>query len=480
MDEHERWIDGLVKMFYGKVVARGQATLGADYIADDLKQNELAWTRWYDAFLNSRERVYHERQPIAEHGHALWPQVRTLIPEVVKNIRIKTINSDPVAGQDLDFEPRLLSDGSSGLPQDIYVIAIGGSRLSRGITVEGLCISYFTRWNPNPTEDTVLQISRWFGYRGEHLGFCRLFTTPAIYEGLQEIHENDHDLRVQLASLMEQKKTPRQAGLILKCNPRSLPTAKIGAGKVYDLRFSPYQMVFRDVEVSQYAEANQNAALELINKVRATRFEEVRNDAGRLRGILSRDWDALDVADILERLQFVRHNPALEGNPAGEFHRRPDGTRERTVGFRTESDPYQVAAYLRQWYAHAQKTRTPAPPLFDVGVTYGDERVDTAPFDFPLVDREITANDKLIGQWTGRSANWRGDALFDNPDERLLFAGSMLRGSGLKGLLLLHVIHKAGKGRAGRGKQRVDHTITFGISIPDSGPAFKRVTVTPS
>src|SRR4029079_13705484 len=125
----------------------------------------------------------------------------------------KIINNDTVVCQDLDFAPRLMEDGSMGLPPDVYVIAIGGSKLSRGITVEGLGITYFTRWTPSPTDDTVLQISRWFGYRGPYLAFCRLFTTLDIYESLQEIHENDHDLRIQLFKLMAEKKTPRQAGV---------------------------------------------------------------------------------------------------------------------------------------------------------------------------------------------------------------------------------------------------------------------------
>jgi hypothetical protein len=480
MDEHERWLDGLVKAFDGSVVSRGRGVLGHDRFERELSQNEGVWEEWYTRFLRSRERLYLERTPIEPQRHATWAQVKALIPTVVRNIQVKTINSDPVAGQDLDFEPRLMSDGKKALPQDIYVIAIGGSRLSRGITVEGLCISYFTRWNPSPTEDSVLQISRWFGYRGDHLAFCRLFTTLDIYEGLQEIHENDHDLRIQLATLMQERNTPRQAGLILKCNPRSLPTAKIGVGKVYELRFSPYQIVFRDVEVGDLALANQEMAVDLVSRIRSLNCEDVLNDAGKKRGFMSRDWDPMVIAATLDGLRFARHNPPLQGNPAGEFHKYPDADRPRVVGFRTESDPYQVAAYLRQWRSHAEARGEAGPPLFDVGVTFGEEAIDCAPFDFPLLNREITSEAKLIGQWTGRGQNWRGDALFDGPDRRLLFAGSMLRGTGLKGLLLLHVIHKNAVGRAGRGKRRENHTVTLGISIPQGGPPFKRVTVVPS
>lgn len=477
MEEHDRWRQGIVKMFGG---APDSDRISLEGVEKDLAQDEKAWERWYREFFASRERLYTERPPLCAQAHATWAMVRELIPDVVRSTRLKAINSDPVIGQDLDYSPRLMRDGSVGLPQDVYVIAIGGARLSRGITLEGLCISYFTRWTPNPTEDTELQISRWFGYRGRHLGFCRLFTTLDIYENLLEMNENDKDLRLQLFELMKQRKTPRQAGLILMSNPRSLPTAKLGAGTLFDLAFSPFQSVFRDVETGPLSGGNQDSALRFIEKVMARAPEAVENDVGRRRGYISRDWNALEVAEELEALEYWRHNPGLEGNPAGQFHRRPNEGRPKSSAFRHQFDPYQVAAYLRQWQAQADAGNGPAPPKFNVGFAYGEESNGTAPFKYPLLNREITGADKLIGQWTGRSALWRGDALFDNPDRRLLRDRSALRELGLSGLLLLYVVHKEAKGRGGRGKKRDVHTVTLGISIPAGGPAFRRVTVKPS
>jgi hypothetical protein len=477
MGEHERWMKGILNIFGG---TPGLDCLGLDGIEQDLASNEPAWKDWYQTFLSARERVYTERPPPDVYGHASWAQVRNLIHDVVKQTKIKAINSDPVLGHDLDYSPRLMRDGSIEPPQDTFVIAIGGARLSRGITLEGLCITYFTRWTPNPTEDTVLQISRWFGFRGTHLPFCRLFTSLDIYENLQEMNDNDSDLRLQLFQLMTERKTPRQAGLVLRSNPRSLPTAKLGVGTLFDLSFSPFQTVFRDVETGLLSDKNQVAALRFIEKVRARQPEVIENDTGRARGYISRNWTSDEVADALDSLEYTLHNPGLEGNPAGEFHKPPNDTRTTTTAFRYLSDPYQVAAYLRQWKSHADATGGDRPPLFNVGFAYGEQNQECAPFDFPLLSREISQADKLIGQWTGRSAVWRGDALFDNPNRRLLRSGSVLRGSGLSGLLLLYIIHKEATGRAGRGKRRRVHTVTFGISVPSGGPAFRRVTIKPS
>jgi Z1 domain-containing protein len=477
--EHGRILNGLAELFGGARQADGAFTINADRIQLDVERNPEGWRAWYEKFSQSRERLYLERPSPRSECLVTWDKILELLPAVATRVRIKAINSDPQLGQELDYSPRLMKDGSQQAPSDIYVIAVGGAKLSRGLTLEGLSISYFTRWTPNPTDDTILQISRWFGYRGSHLAFCRLFTTSAIHESLCEIHENDNDLRFQLAHLMAEHKTPRQAGLILKCNPRALPTSKIGSGRIFDLRFSPYQAVFAHLESSELAGQNELAALRFIGRVRARHCERVFTAQGSLRGEISRDWSAVEVADALDLFALSYHNPSLAGNPTAPFHRRPDETRPTRSALRFRSDPYQVAAYLREWVDQAQRGAANEPPKFDVGFARGQLTDDIQPFDYPLIDRVVTKEGKLIGQWTGRSSGWRGDALFDEPDARLLLARSTLRGRGLKGLLLLYVIHKTARGREGRGDIRRSHTPTFGISIPEGGPSLRRVTVIP-
>lgn len=480
MDEHERTIKGLAALWGNEPQSDGTVSLNLEKILGDLDLNKTQWQEWFSELSYTRERLYSERPSDRPNRFASWAKVCDLIPEVVRNVRIKAINSDPVVGQNLDYSLQLMEDGSKRPPTDIYVIVVGGSRLSRGITLEGLCVSYFTRWVPNPTEDTVLQISRWFGYRGTHLEFVRLFTTLGIYEALTEIHENDRDLRFQLAELMSRKQTPRNAGMVLRCSPRALPTGKLGVGRVYDLKFSPYQTVFRSVEIGSLGQKNQCAAIEFVQVVRSREAEYVNTDVGHRRGMISRGWTALEVADALDSFQYEFHNPLLAGNPAGVFHRSPDSERAGLSSLAYRSDPYQVAAYLREWTSMARDGTTAAPPLFDVGFAYGERSIDTKPFDFQLLDRTITAEGKLVGEWTGRSGGWRGDSLFDSPDPNLLVAGSSLRGIGLRGLLLLYVIHKDGTGRQQQGISRQTHTVTFGISIPSGGPEMRRIAVKPS
>jgi hypothetical protein len=207
--EHVRWARSIQQRFGGEALPDNSFRFDAPRVMTEIDEDEGSWRKWFDSFLSSRERVYAERPHEEVHRFVTWTQVKAKMATVLDNVRLRIVNSDPGAGSALDFERRVSSDGAEVPPSDIYTIIVGGARLSRGLTIEGLCIAYFTRWNPSPTEDTVLQLSRWFGYRGLHLEFCRIFTTAHIYRSLREIHRNDTDLRYQLAELMVDHKNRR-------------------------------------------------------------------------------------------------------------------------------------------------------------------------------------------------------------------------------------------------------------------------------
>jgi len=74
-------------------------------------------------------------------------------------------------------------------------ILIGGNRLGRGVTIEGLMITYYGRDAKQKTMDTVHQHARMFGYRKELLDVTRLFLPEHILEDFRAIHESDEGMR---------------------------------------------------------------------------------------------------------------------------------------------------------------------------------------------------------------------------------------------------------------------------------------------
>ena len=112
-----------------------------------------------------------------------WQDILPLIPDVVTDIEVKTING--TAKDALDYAER----EKTGLT----VIAIGGDKLSRGLTLEGLCVSYFLR--ASRMYDTLMQMGRWFGYRQGYVDLCRLYTTRDLADWFRHITEAADDLR---------------------------------------------------------------------------------------------------------------------------------------------------------------------------------------------------------------------------------------------------------------------------------------------
>jgi hypothetical protein len=478
-EDHVLWLRGIQELLSGRGQPDKTVRPGGEALNQDIQADEAPWRAWYDRFAVSRERIYLERPHASVQRAVSWAQVKQLLPEVFDNTKVKVVNSDEAIGTSLDFNPRMTESGELLPPQDQYVIVVGGAKLSRGLTVEGLCISYFTRWTPNPTEDTVLQLSRWFGYRGSYLEFCRVFCSLGVYQELRQMSDNDVALRYQLAALMSEGKPLGDAILVIRANSRAFPTGKMGDAIITEITFSPCAALLPCVECGSLSESNEQAALRMMRAIRGRNVEEVRTLGGVKRGFLSRGWSAAEIADILDVFEYTSHNPDCARTPLPSFYRQPSTTRGISTLLPASSDPYQIAAYLRAWAAGEQRPRLPAP-VFNVGVAYGEIRSDCQPFDFPLLNRLITHNDRVLGGFTGRSANWPGDAFFDQPPAHLRITGSLQRREGADGLLLFYVLHKNGRGRSGRGKIRQYHTPALAVSIPAGGPAYRRVVVAPA
>ncbi|UGT42000.1 Z1 domain-containing protein [Nocardia yamanashiensis] len=67
----------------------------------------------------------------------------------------------------------------------IWKILIGGQKLSRGFTVEGLTVSYFRRRSTNAS--ALMQMGRWFGFRNGYRDLVRLYIGREEEHGKQDI-----------------------------------------------------------------------------------------------------------------------------------------------------------------------------------------------------------------------------------------------------------------------------------------------------
>src|ERR1044072_7607406 len=154
-----------------------------------------------------------------------WDEISTYLPNAVQNISVKAINS--ATGDKLEY-----NDVSSR-----KYIAIGGNRLSRGFTLEGLTINYFHR--DTNYYDTLLQMGRWFGYRPGYIDACRLFIDFDTEEKYNFITAALTELEEQIENMELQRKQPKDFELRIRKHPDVLKITRPAILKnAKELRYS--------------------------------------------------------------------------------------------------------------------------------------------------------------------------------------------------------------------------------------------------
>ena len=100
------------------------------------------------------------------------------------------------------------------------VIAVGGNSLSRGLTLEGLCVSYFYR--NTMMYDTLLQMGRWFGYRNNYDDLFKIWMGEDAVGWYAYITDAFNELKNELRNMARQNMTPEEFGLKVRQDPGAL------------------------------------------------------------------------------------------------------------------------------------------------------------------------------------------------------------------------------------------------------------------
>jgi len=111
-------------------------------------------------------------------------------------------------------------DYSSHKENGLNVIVIGGHKLSRGLTLEGLSISYFAR--NSKAYDTLMQMCRWFGYRPTYKDLCRLYLPIESLEWYSFISSAIKELYGELDLMSKAEKRPMDFGLKVREHPGAM------------------------------------------------------------------------------------------------------------------------------------------------------------------------------------------------------------------------------------------------------------------
>jgi hypothetical protein len=103
-------------------------------------------------------------------------------------------------------------------------IVIGGNVLSRGLTLEGLMVSYYAR--RVKSYDTLLQMGRWFGYRPGYEDLIRVWMTTELFDWFRDIARVETEIRLDIARYCEEGLTPLEATIRIRTHSSLLVTAR--------------------------------------------------------------------------------------------------------------------------------------------------------------------------------------------------------------------------------------------------------------
>lgn len=303
VDVHDR-IHAQVERYLDDVRAR---ISGAD--AETLAEFEAMWRDDFVATTGAIADTVFARGIV----HVEWSDVLRCLADSSDRIQVVVANGRSKAS--LDYE-RYRDTGLS-------VIAIGGDKLSRGLTLEGLTVSYFLRVSKQ--YDSLLQMGRWFGYRRGFADICRLYTTGDMEDWFRHVATANQELRAELAHMRVMLQTPKDYGLrveahsimgVTAANKRrhasERRTGFAGEGKVQTVMHVDRQPLEQNAILTEQF-------IELLGQEK--RSPRRPGGTSTAAGCLWRDVPGRHVADYLAGLSFPSENVEIESGQLAAYVR---------------------------------------------------------------------------------------------------------------------------------------------------------------
>jgi hypothetical protein len=180
-------------------------------------RDEFRYQRSLGILQRLHDRWELEFRPVTLESHesldASFNEIEPFINPFFEAVQIKVINSN--SGEVLDYEREPY----------LKAIAVGGNRLSRGLTLEGLLTSYFFR--STAMYDTLMQMGRWFGFRGGYEDLTRIYMTSDLSSWFSDLALVEYELRQDIRMYETLNVTPLELGTRILRHPGMLVTSKL-------------------------------------------------------------------------------------------------------------------------------------------------------------------------------------------------------------------------------------------------------------
>lgn len=280
----------------------------AENKSDEIDNIAFLKAVWIKHYLS--EKAGSEGSPMPWHKFLSEHLFASVAPIVVRSVNQKSSSTG------LDY----YSHKAEGL----RVIAVGGNSLSRGLTLEGLCVSYFYR--RSLMYDTLLQMGRWFGYRPGYDDLFKIWISIEAIDWYGYITAAAEELKREIVRMRDANLTPMEFGLKVRQDPASLIVTARNKMRSATLVSRPITISGRLLETPRLrTDANILAANERVFK------EFVRNLSSIGQRIIREDsryfWSGVKKDEVEQLLRDFKTHPwqlNFQGTALADFIRDTD------------------------------------------------------------------------------------------------------------------------------------------------------------
>jgi len=220
------WIDRIawnineVVRDFKRQIKSGQGTLLQEL--KDLFHNDFKPTT--DEVL---ENLAYNDPRIKQHD---WNDVEKALLQAISKIEVRAVHGTKNT-RFLEYH-NIEEINYNAYDEGLSVIAVGGNKLARGITLEGLSVSYYLR--TTRMYDSLMQMGRWFGYRPGYVDLCRLYTTEQLVNWYRHITMATEEMKADFDEMAANNLKPKHYQLKVRTHPGMLMITSITKMREYE------------------------------------------------------------------------------------------------------------------------------------------------------------------------------------------------------------------------------------------------------
>lgn len=364
-----KWIDRVAYLVNEKTKEYANAIRSEDAgILEELK--ELFESDFKPTTENVLENLDYKDIRIKQHS---WEEVKSELKKAVSKIDVRSVHGTR-STTNLEYH-NIEEIDYNRYENGLSVIAVGGSRLSRGITLEGLSVSYYLR--TTKMYDSLMQMGRWFGYRPGYVDLCRLYTTEQIFEWFNHITMATEEMRNDFDEMTASHQRPKDFRLKVR-NHHGLMTitslAKLNFSKNIDISFSgtnpqTYQLLKKKSAI----ESNFKALNNLISVIGFPLTENRKETRGKIRYLFYPNLEIEPICDFIDA--FKIDQPSIRNATLSDYIKKQSTNKnieEWNVCIVSNTDE---KVFINRYENNPDDSRKPQDALITYDLNFNNEKI---------------------------------------------------------------------------------------------------------